>query len=246
VWGCWSWVGRGARRPASPTTTDAGRRKAREPVLSRVEGPRASLAAKGGRHAHGRPPSRLGPGWRGRLSLRRRESAPASEQALYSTVSLCRTALRVGRVRRKPPWPLHQRPIALPSRAGCLWSRGPGPLIQGAGSNLSRWPTTWPIPPGVSTLLRSPLLTSQRSEPVEGVYSSGLGLGLTATWPRQLSLRWHRHSTKWCWTRWCWPSSRNPIQHTFGTNVFIYVRPMHTFAVTYDFVIRPLFGGSLR
>jgi hypothetical protein len=30
------------------------------------------------------------------------------------------------------------------------------------------------------------------------------------------------------------------MQHTFGTNVFIYIRPMHTFAVTYDFVIHPL------
>ena len=74
--------GQATRRPASLTTTGAGRRKAREPVLSQVEGPPASLAAKGGRHAHGGPPSRLGPGWRGRLSLRRRESAPASEQAL--------------------------------------------------------------------------------------------------------------------------------------------------------------------
>jgi hypothetical protein len=46
-----------ARRPASPTTTGAGRRKTRgyvlsEPVLSAAEGPRACPTAESGRQAH--------------------------------------------------------------------------------------------------------------------------------------------------------------------------------------------------
>jgi hypothetical protein len=127
--------GQATRRPASPTTTGAGRRKAREPVLSRVEGPRASLAAKGGRHAHSRPRSRLGPGWRGRRSLRRRESAPASEQALVFAIHGVFTLhCSTGRSRaaqtpvdfspnsswvcRKSPLPVHQRPVALALGSG--------------------------------------------------------------------------------------------------------------------------------
>jgi hypothetical protein len=147
--------GQATRRPASPTTTGAGRRKTREPVLSRVEGPRASLAAKGGRHAHGGPPSRLGPGWRGRLSLRRRESALLLSKPLplQSMVSLRRTALRSRSRAAQTPVDffaklklgLRQTPVAFAPKAHCLVLKGRLPLVTrprafdpGAGCPCSR------------------------------------------------------------------------------------------------------------